>query len=246
MMADMAERYCTEFDIIDINMGCPAPKIVKGGAGSALMRTPQNAFDIVKAVVDKTRKPVTCKIRAGWDDGSVNAIEFAQGLEDAGASSITLHARTREQYYSGKADWELIKKIKQAVSVPVIGNGDVACAKDAKAMMDLTGCDAVMVGRGAQGRPYLFEQIKHFLDTGQELPTPGLEERMQDAVEHARGLCEIFGEKNASRMMRKHLAWYIKGERNAAGFRNQAVRVASLRHIEDFIGMVICQSNNNT
>ncbi len=246
MMADMAQKHCKDYDIIDINMGCPAPKIVKGGAGSALMQTPQLAFDIVRAVADKTQKPVTCKIRAGWDESSVNAVEFAGGLQEAGASCVAIHARTRQQYYSGKADWALIKSVKDALNIPVIGNGDVNCALDAKRMLDETGCDMVMVGRAAQGKPYIFEQIKAYLEAGEITDVPCIEQRIKDALQHAQGLCELFGERVAARMMRKHLAWYIKGERNAAELRNKAVRVNSLAEIEGFLNTVICYSNNNT
>jgi tRNA-dihydrouridine synthase B len=246
MMADTAKKYCGEFDIIDINMGCPAPKIVKGGAGSALMQTPQLAKDIVRAVADKTQKPITCKIRAGWDEDSINAIEFAGGLQEAGASCIALHARTRQQYYSGEADWLLIKKLKKALDIPVIGNGDILSAEDAERMLSKTGCDMVMIGRGAQGKPHIFNEIKEFIEGGTKAKIPALKKRMDDAFLHAKGLCEIFDEKNAVRMMRKHLAWYIKGERNAAQLRNKAVRVQSLVEIEDFLKLVICQSNNNT
>ena len=246
MMADMARKYCMNFDIIDINMGCPAPKIVKGGAGCTLMKTPDTAFDIVKAVRGATGKPVTCKIRSGWDRENTNAIEFAKGLETAGAALITLHARTREQYYSGEADWGLIKRLKDSVSIPVVGNGDIKCAGDAARMMELTGCDAAMVGRAAQGKPYIFQQIKTYLETGSVPDRPSFSRRMQDALEHAQGLCAIFGEKNAARMMRKHLAWYIKGERDAANLRNLAVKVASLGDIEGFIREAIRSSSINT
>ncbi len=246
MMADMAKKHCNDFDVIDINMGCPAPKIVKGGAGSALMLTPNIAYDIVKAVKDKTGKPLTCKMRLGWDENSINAVEFAGGLQEAGADAVAVHGRTRQQYYSGAADWKLIAKIKSAIDVPIIGNGDIFSANDAKRMLDETGCDMVMVGRGAQGKPYLFNEIKSVIETGSFVSVPNLEQRMNDALEHASGLCEIFGEKIAARMMRKHLAWYIKGERDAAELRNKAVRVNSLEDIKAFLDMVICHSNNNT
>ena len=246
LMARMAKKYLMDFDIIDINMGCPAPKIVKGGAGSALMKLPQKAADIVSAVIEETEKPVTCKIRSGWDAESVNAVEFSAGLQKAGAALITLHARTRDQYYSGQADWQLIKKLKGALSIPVVGNGDVKTAGDAKKMMEQTGCDGVMVGRAAQGAPYIFRQIKDYLESGAQTEKPSLKIRMADAFEHAEGLSRQFGEKNAARMMRKHLAWYIKGERDAAHLRNLAVKVSSLEQIKQFINEVICRSQINT
>ncbi len=246
LMADMVLKHCMDFDIIDINMGCPVPKIVKGGAGSALMKTPQIAYDIVKAIADKTDKPITCKIRSGWDEDNINALDFAQGLEKAGAKLITLHARTKNQYYSGKADWDLIKNLKENLNIPLVGNGDINSAQDAKKMIDYTGCDAVMVGRAAQGRPYIFKQIKDYLEKGVESEKPILRQRMDDVLEHAVGLVEIFGEKNAARMMRKHLAWYLRGEKNAAFLRNQAVKVNSLTQIKEFINMAICNSDINT
>jgi tRNA-dihydrouridine synthase B len=246
LMGRIAKKYLMDFDIIDINMGCPAPKIVKSGAGSALMNTPQKAADIVAAVAEETGKPVTCKIRSGGDSESINAIEFAGALEKAGASLVTLHARTRDQYYSGQADWELIKKLKNALNIPVVGNGDVKNPEDAKKMMDYTGCDGVMVGRAAQGAPYIFRQIKDYLTTGRQTEKPPLEIRMADAFEHAEGLSEQFGGKNAARMMRKHLAWYIKGERDAAQLRNMAVKVSSLAQIKEFINEVIRRSEINT
>lgn len=239
MMADAAKKHCMDFDIIDINMGCPVPKVVKGGAGSALMKTPEIACDIVKAVSDSTGKPVTCKIRSGWDENCINAVEFAQGLQKAGAALVTLHARTRAQYYSGSADWDLIKKLKQALHIPVVGNGDIKCAEDAAEMMAYTGCDMVMIGRAARGRPYIFEQIKGILTSGKRLEKPSLEQRMDVAFEHAVGLSNIYGEKHAVMMMRKHLAWYIKGEKDAALLRNRAVRVDSLIQIQEFIKQVI-------
>jgi tRNA-dihydrouridine synthase B len=246
LMACMAKKHLKDFDIIDINMGCPAPKIVKGGAGSALMKEPQKAADIVAAISGETGKPVTCKIRSGWDAGSVNAVDFSLGLQKAGAALITLHARTRDQYYSGDADWDLIKKLKCVLDIPVVGNGDVKNAQDAKRMMDYTGCDGVMVGRPAQGRPYIFRQIKDYLENGALTGKPDLKQRMADALEHAEGLSAIYGEKNAAHMMRKHLAWYIRGEHDAARLRNMAVKVDSLAQIREFINGVIRRSEINT
>ena len=242
----MVAKYLISFDIIDINMGCPAPKIVRGGAGSALMKTPDTAYGIVKAVVDKTGKPVTCKIRSGWDADNINAVEFAGGLQDAGAKLVAVHARTRDQYYSGSADWGLIKAVKEALNIPVAGNGDVKDAQDAERMLKETGCDMVMVGRAAQGRPYVFGQIRDYLTNGKKTEKPAFTLRMADALEHAEGLCELYGEKNAARMMRKHLAWYIKGEHDAAHLRNTAVRVDSLPDIKEFINEAIRRSEIST
>lgn len=239
MMSQMAKKYCMNYDIIDINMGCPAPKIVKGGAGSALMKTPEIAREIVESVIGETGKTVTCKIRAGWDDDSINAVEFATLMQDAGVKCIAVHARTRQQYYSGEADWNLIKKVKEVVDVPVIGNGDIRSAQDAKRMIDETGCDGIMVGRASQGRPFLFEQIKTYLEKGELIEKPNLKKRMDDVIEHASGLLEIYGEYSAVMMMRKHLTWYIKGEKNAASLRNEAVKVKTIADIHAFSESVL-------
>ncbi|MCK5129333.1 MAG: tRNA-dihydrouridine synthase, partial [Clostridiales bacterium] len=220
--------------IIDINMGCPAPKIVKGGAGSALMKTPDIAEEIVKAVAGETGKIVTCKIRSGWDEDTINAIPFAKRMQKAGAQMICLHARTRQQFYADHADWTLISQLKNEIGIPLIGNGDIKSAVDAKRMLDETGCDGIMVGRVAQGRPYLFEQIKTFFETGNVIKKPSIETIMSDAVRHAKGLLGIYGERNAVMMMRKHLTWYIKGEKNAASLRNEAVKVKTVEDIISF------------
>jgi tRNA-dihydrouridine synthase B len=246
MMSEMAKKYCMDYDIIDINMGCPAPKIVKGGAGSALMKTPDLAREIVERVVGETGKTVTCKIRSGWDDDSINAVEFATLMQDAGAKCIAVHARTRQLYYSGEADWSLIKKVKKSIDVPLIGNGDIKTAIDAKKMIDETGCDGIMVGRAAQGRPFLFEQIKTYLEKGELIEKPSLEKRMNDVLEHANGLLEIYPEYNAVMMMRKHLTWYIKGEKNAASLRNEAVKVKTIEDIRVFTQSVLEQLKIST
>ncbi len=242
MMSHMAKKYCMNYDIIDINMGCPTPKIVKGGAGSALMMKADIAADIIKSVKDETGKIITCKIRSGWDDDNINAIEFAQKMQRAGASLITLHARTKKQYYTGSADWELIKKLKKQIDIPVIGNGDIKTPFDAKKMLESTKCDGIMVGRAAQGRPYLFEQIKTYLNTGTLIPKPNTNNIMKDALNHALGLADIYGQYHAAMMMRKHLAWYIKGEKNASRLRNEAVNVKNIDDINLFIQR-ICSRN---
>ncbi len=212
-------------DIIDINMGCPTPKIVKNGEGSALMRRPELARDILAAVVDAVAVPVTVKIRKGWDEESVNAVEVAALAEQAGVAAIAVHGRTREQFYSGTADWEIIRRVKERVSIPVIGNGDVRTPQDAERLLALTGCDAVMVGRAAQGNPWIFRQIGHYLAGGGTLPLPSLAERLEVLARHLAMLIAHKGEHIAIREMRRHAAWYTKGLPRAAEIRlrlNQA------------------------
>lgn len=218
-------------DIIDINMGCPVPKVVNGGAGSALMKDPIRAAEIVRAVVSASEVPVTVKIRKGWDDHSVNAVEFAKRMEDAGAAAIAVHGRTRQEYYGPPADWEVIAQVKQAVSVPVIGNGDVTGGKTAAEMYRQTGCDLVMVGRGSYGRPWVFREIRAYLESGEELPPVSLEERLAVMREHVELICRYNGEYGGMRIARKHAAWYLKGLRGAAAFRKDS---SSLETLEDF------------
>jgi len=206
-------------DIIDINVGCPVPKIVGNGSGSALMKAPKTAFDIAKEVVRYAECPVTVKIRAGWDADSINAVEFAKNLEQAGVSAIAVHGRTRNQMYSGCADWDIIRQVKQSVSIPVIGNGDVKTPQDCKDMYDQTGCDLVMIGRGSYGKPWIFREIRHYLETGELLPEISLEEKMQVMLRHGKMLCEYKGEKQGMKEMRKNVAWYIKGLPNSAKMR---------------------------
>ncbi len=209
-------------DIIDINMGCPVPKIVGNGSGSALMKSPKTAFEIVKETVKNADCPVTVKIRAGWDNEHINAVDFAKILEQAGASAIAVHGRTRNQMYSGNADWEIIKQVKQAVSVPVIGNGDVKTPLDCKAMYEQTGCDLVMIGRGSYGRPWIFSEVKHYLETGELLSEPTLDEKMCVMLKHGSMLCKYKGEKQGMKEMRKNVAWYVKGLPNSAKIRGNS------------------------
>ena len=208
-------------EILDINMGCPAPKVVKNGDGSALMRNPKLAEEVMKAVVKNSTKPVTLKIRKCWDDQSINAVEIAKIAEQSGISAVAIHGRTREQYYSGKADWDIIKEIKDAISIPVIGNGDVFEIEDAINMLEKTNCDAIMIGRGAQGNPWIFNRINHYMETGEILPKPTAEEKINTAIEHMKLAVEEHGEYVAVREMRKHIGWYIKGLKNSARYRDE-------------------------
>ncbi|MBN2540823.1 MAG: tRNA dihydrouridine synthase DusB [Bacilli bacterium] len=201
----------TSAQIIDINMGCPVQKVVKAGAGSKLMTTPDLAFKIVKNIVDHVSKPVTVKIRSGWDHKNINAIEFAKSMEMAGVSAITVHGRTRSDMYSGKANWDIIKQIKRNVTIPVIGNGDITTPEDAKNMIDYTGCDAIMVGRGLLGNPFLIQQIRDYLDTGNYRKNFSLLERKNAIFSHLLKLMELKGNHVATLEMRNHGAWYIKG-----------------------------------
>lgn len=206
-------------DIIDINMGCPVPKIVGNGSGSALMKSTRTALEIAEETVKNANCPVTVKIRAGWDNDSINAVEFAKALEQTGISAIAVHGRTRSQMYSGQADWDIIKQVKKAVSIPVIGNGDVKCPEDCRAMYEQTNCDLVMIGRGSYGKPWIFHEVKHYLETGQKLPEISLEEKMSVMLRHARMLCKYKGEKQGMKEMRKNVAWYIKGLPGSARMR---------------------------
>ena len=218
-------------EILDINMGCPAPKVVKNGDGSALLKNPELAAKVLRSVVDTSEKPVTLKIRKGWDDTCINAVEIAKIAQDCGISAIAVHGRTREQYYSGKADWDIIKEVKQNVSIPVIGNGDVFEVEDAINMLNKTNCDAIMIGRGAQGNPWIFKRINHYMQTGEILPGPTLEEKIDTAMKHLKLAVQEHGEYVAVREMRKHIAWYLKGLRNSARVRDEINKIESYEEV---------------
>ena len=218
-------------DILDINMGCPAPKVIKNGDGSALMRNPKLAAEVLTAVVKKKKKPVTLKIRKGWDDNSVNALEIAKIAEECGISALAIHGRTREQFYSGKADWDIIAEIKQSINIPVIGNGDVFDVQDAVNMLEKTKCDAIMIGRGSQGNPWIFNRINHYMKTGEVLPEPTLEEKISTAIKHMNLAVAEHGEYVAVREMRKHIGWYLKGLKNSAKYRDQINKITDYKEV---------------
>ena len=215
------------FDILDINMGCPVPKVVNNGEGSALLKDPALIREIIKAVSGAVRKPVTAKMRIGFEGADVDPVEIARIMEDAGAAAIAVHGRTRQQYYSGRADWETIRRIKEAVSVPVIGNGDVDSPEKAEAMFRETGCDAVMIGRAVRGNPWIFREMNHYFATGELLPGPSLEELKEEILRHARMQIEKKGEYTGIREMRKHVAWYTAGMRHSAGIRRESNLISS-------------------
>ena len=226
----------TDIDILDINMGCPAPKIVKNHEGSALMKRPELIGDIVYAVSHSQKKPVTIKIRKGFDDTCINAVEIAKIAEANGAAAIAVHGRTREQYYSGKAEWDIIKEVKKAVkNIPVIGNGDIVDALSAKAIIDYTGCDAIMIGRASQGNPWIFRQVVTYLETGELLPEPTPEEKSIMAKRHARMLIDYKGEYIGVREMRRHLTYYTRGIKNAAAIRGLVNTAKDEKELMDII-----------
>ncbi|HIR53944.1 MAG TPA: tRNA dihydrouridine synthase DusB [Candidatus Onthovicinus excrementipullorum] len=233
-MARAAEK-AMKFDppIIDINMGCPAPKVAKTGCGSALMKTPALAGEVVRAVVRAVNVPVTVKIRAGWNLDTLNAVEVAKTCEDAGASAIAVHGRTREQMYAPPVNIDIIRQVKEAVRIPVIGNGDIFTPRDAADMYEQTGCDLVMVGRGALGRPWLFAQINAWLGHQRVIPDPPVSERMRIMLGHVEKLCAYKGDRVGMREARKHAAWYMKGIRGAAAMRREIGELTSLEQLRE-------------
>ena len=223
------------FDLLDINMGCPVPKIVRNGEGSALMKNPKLVYELVSATVKAIQKPVTVKIRKGFDDEHVNAVEIAKIIEEAGASAVAVHGRTREQYYSGKADWDIIRQVKEAVHIPVIGNGDVTSGEKAVAMQEQTGCDGVMIARGAQGNPWIFSELIAYEKTGEMPKRPDVDEIRQMMLRHARLQLQYKGDYTGIREMRKHVAWYTKGLHNAARLRDDINSVESYEELEKIL-----------
>ncbi len=240
IMSEMAKRIEERpFDILDINMGCPVPKVVNNGEGSALMKQPKLVYEIVSEVVKAIEKPVTVKIRKGFDDAHVNAVEIARIAEEAGAAAIAVHGRTREQYYSGRADWDIIRQVKEAVSIPVIGNGDILTAQDVFEMKRQTNCDGFMIGRGAQGNPWIFRQILHYMETGEELPKPDIREVADMVLRHARAQVAFKGELMGMREMRKHAAWYTSGYKNSAKLRGKINEVETYEQLEELFNFGI-------
>lgn len=236
IVSEMAARIEERpFAVLDFNMGCPVPKIVGNGEGSALMREPKLAGEIIAATVKAIGKPVTVKIRKGFDEAHVNAVEIAKIAEDAGAAAVAVHGRTREQFYSGRADWEIIARVKEAVSIPVIGNGDVTDGESARRMLVETGCDGVMIGRGARGNPWLFAQTAAFLEDGRILQPPSLEEKKKMMLRHAALQLAEKGEYTGVREMRKHLSWYTAGMPNSARLRGQVNLAESFEEIERLV-----------
>ncbi len=223
------------FQILDINMGCPVPKVVKNGEGSALMKNPRLVYNIVYHTARAIKKPVTVKIRKGFDENHINAPEIAKIIEEAGGAAVAVHGRTREQYYSGKADWDIIRQVKQAVSIPVIGNGDVSSAKKAVDMQMATGCDGVMIGRAAQGNPWIFSELLEYEKTGVAAPRPDKETIRNTMLRHARLQIEFKGEYLGIREMRKHVAWYTKGMEGSAKLRDEINRVETYEELAELI-----------
>lgn len=236
VMAEAASKIEEKpFAILDVNMGCPVPKVVNNHEGSALMKEPKLVGEIVSALVKAIKKPVTVKIRKGFDDDNINAVEIAKIIEASGAAAIAVHGRTREQYYSGKADWDIIRQVKEVVSIPVIGNGDVTDAFSAKKLMDETGCDGIMIGRACRGNPWIFREVTQYLDTGIIPERPTRQEVCDTILKHARLQLEYKGEYTAVREMRKHVAWYTAGYPHSAKLRQMVNEIESIAELEESI-----------
>ena len=236
IMSEMAKRIeDRNFAILDVNMGCPVPKIVRNGEGSALMKNPKLVYEIVSAIVKAIEKPVTVKIRKGFDDTCVNAVEIAKIIEEAGAAAVAVHGRTREQYYSGKADWDIIRQVKEAVSIPVIGNGDVTSAEKAIEMREFTGCDGIMIARGAQGNPWIFSELISYEENGVLPERPTVDELKEMMLRHAALQIKYKGDYLGIREMRKHVSWYTKGLHGSAKLRETINGVESYEELENVL-----------
>lgn len=239
ILSEVAKRIEDRpFAILDLNMGCPVPKVVNNGEGSALMRQPKLVGEIVSAVAKAVGKPVTVKIRKGFDDAHVNAVEIAKIAEEAGAAAVAVHGRTREQYYAGEADWEIIAKVKESVRIPVIGNGDITDGASAEKMLQMTGCDGIMVGRAARGNPWIFRQIAAYLEDGTILPKPGGEELREMIMRHAKLQLACKGEYTGVREMRKHISWYTAGIPNSARLRQSVNAAENFEQMERLVEMI--------
>ena len=246
IISEMAKKIEERpFDILDINMGCPVPKVVNNGDGSALMKNPVLAGKIIEKTARAIKKPVTVKIRKGFDDAHINAVEMAKVAEASGAAAIAVHGRTREQYYSGRADWDIIRQVKEAVKIPVIGNGDILTPEDAIRMEEQTGCDGFMIARGAQGNPWIFAQILHYFKTGEHLPKPTAEEMVQMMLRHAKMQLAFKGDYTGIREIRKHAAWYTAGYPNAARLRSAINEVESYEQLEELFGRFLTYNEKN-
>jgi tRNA-dihydrouridine synthase B len=238
-MAKASQIVSQEADIIDLNFGCPAKTVVNSGSGSLLMKQPELIKEIVSNIVKSSSCPVTAKIRAGWDKNCINAVEVAKIIEDCGASAITVHPRTRSQAFSGLSDWSIIKNVKDAVKIPVIGNGDIKSPEDAKAMFEITGCDAVMIGRGALGNPWIFSRTIAYLETGVTPPSPSIYERLGQLLDLARAMVELQGENIACKEIRKFIKLYTKGMHKITELRQNAMHVETLKELEDLMSPYI-------
>ena len=233
--AKYVDKHC-DCDIIDINMGCPVPKVVKTGAGSKMMTNPEHTYKLIKAVVAAVHKPVTVKMRLGWDRQSINCVAMAKLMEKAGVSAITLHARTRSEFYEGQSHWEYIKQVKESVKIPVIGNGDIKTPQDAERMLQETGCDGVMIGRGLLGNPWLIQETVHYLEIGEKLKEPTLHAKIKMCLQHARALIRLYqNEENAIKEMRSHTCWYIKGYPHASKYKAQIHQVNTYQELEKLL-----------